>query len=123
MDASAAKKRIVILGGGFGGVYTARHLEGLVKHRPDVEIVLANASSGFEGVAGDRRGADGSELVGGAARCAVDAAGVEGAGAFDSDGFGLCEGARFPKLAEDLVIPPQILGAISIIKDSQYKNR
>src|SRR5215471_12082825 len=36
----APKTRIVILGGGFGGVYTARHLERLCKRRPDVEIVL-----------------------------------------------------------------------------------
>ncbi|MFZ1933749.1 MAG: NAD(P)/FAD-dependent oxidoreductase [Thermoguttaceae bacterium] len=35
-------KRIVILGGGFGGVYTARHLEQLVRHRSDVEIVLVS---------------------------------------------------------------------------------
>jgi NADH dehydrogenase len=42
MNTSAAKKRIVILGGGFGGVATARHLEGLVKGRPDVEIVLVS---------------------------------------------------------------------------------
>jgi NADH dehydrogenase len=34
------KTRIVILGGGFGGLYTARHLEGLVKGRSDVEIAL-----------------------------------------------------------------------------------
>src|SRR5262249_31835742 len=40
MDASAPKKRILILGGGFGGGYTARHLERLCKRRPDVEIVL-----------------------------------------------------------------------------------
>jgi NADH dehydrogenase len=32
----------VILGGGFGGVYTARHLEQLCKRRPDVEIVLVS---------------------------------------------------------------------------------
>jgi NADH dehydrogenase len=42
MDTSAAKKRILILGGGFGGVYTARHLERLCKRRPDVEIVLVS---------------------------------------------------------------------------------
>jgi NADH dehydrogenase len=42
MDASAPKKRILILGGGFGGVYTARHLERLFKHRPDVEIALVS---------------------------------------------------------------------------------
>jgi NADH dehydrogenase len=40
MDSQASKKRILILGGGFGGVYTARHLEKLFKHRSDVEIVL-----------------------------------------------------------------------------------
>src|SRR3954468_12244171 len=40
MDATASKKRILILGGGFGGVSTARHLEGLSRRRPDVEIVL-----------------------------------------------------------------------------------
>src|SRR5947209_19520916 len=38
----APKTRIVILGGGFGGVYTARHLEKLCKRRPDVEIVLVS---------------------------------------------------------------------------------
>jgi NADH:ubiquinone reductase (H+-translocating) len=38
----ARKTRIVVLGGGFGGVYTARHLEQLCKRRPDVEIVLVS---------------------------------------------------------------------------------
>src|SRR6478736_7884823 len=42
MNASAAKKRILILGGGFGGVATARHLERLFRRRPDVEIVLVS---------------------------------------------------------------------------------
>jgi NADH dehydrogenase len=42
MDGATPKKRIVILGGGFGGVYTARHLERLCRHRPDVEIVLVS---------------------------------------------------------------------------------
>jgi NADH dehydrogenase len=42
MDTSTSKKRILILGGGFGGVYTARHLERLFKRRPDVEIVLVS---------------------------------------------------------------------------------
>ena len=36
------KKRIVILGGGFGGVATARHLERLFRRRRDVEIVLVS---------------------------------------------------------------------------------
>src|SRR3954467_5790752 len=39
---TARKPRIVILGGGFGGVNTARHLERLCKRRPDVEIVLVS---------------------------------------------------------------------------------
>jgi NADH dehydrogenase len=42
VDTSASKKRILILGGGFGGVYTARHLERLFKRRSDVEIVLVS---------------------------------------------------------------------------------
>ncbi len=37
--------KIVILGGGFGGVYTARHLEGLCRHRQDVEIVLVSQNN------------------------------------------------------------------------------
>jgi NADH dehydrogenase len=41
-DSIAPKTRILILGGGFGGVYTARHLERLCKRRPDVEIVLVS---------------------------------------------------------------------------------
>src|SRR5258706_7869626 len=36
------KTRIVILGGGFGGVTTARHLERLCKRRQGVEIVLVS---------------------------------------------------------------------------------
>src|ERR1700722_8649758 len=35
-------KRILILGGGFGGVYTPRHLERLCKGRADVEIVVVS---------------------------------------------------------------------------------
>src|SRR5262249_8202293 len=38
----AQKTRIVILGGGFGGVYTARHLEKLCKPRPAVETLLVS---------------------------------------------------------------------------------
>ena len=45
MDASTSKKRILILGGGFGGIYTARHLEGLFKRRSDVEIVLVSGDN------------------------------------------------------------------------------
>src|SRR4051812_12692714 len=42
MNAATPKKRIVILGGGFGGVSTAYHLERLLRRRPDVEIVLVS---------------------------------------------------------------------------------
>ena len=42
MDATSPKKRVVILGGGFGAVATARHLEGLFRRRPDVEVVLVS---------------------------------------------------------------------------------
>src|SRR6516225_5218947 len=42
MNVAASKKRILILGGGFGGVYTARRLERLLERRPDVEIVLVS---------------------------------------------------------------------------------
>jgi NADH dehydrogenase len=41
-DSHAPRTRILILGGGFGGVYTARHLEKLCKDRPDVEIALVS---------------------------------------------------------------------------------
>ncbi len=42
MNAFAPKKRILILGGGFGAVATARHLERLLRRRRDVEIVLVS---------------------------------------------------------------------------------
>lgn len=42
MQTPLAKTRIVILGGGFGGVSTARHLERLCRRRPDVEVVLVS---------------------------------------------------------------------------------
>src|ERR1700741_1531575 len=41
-DGQQRKTRIVILGGGFGGVSTAAHLERLCRRRPDVEIVLVS---------------------------------------------------------------------------------
>jgi len=41
-DGERRKTRIVILGGGFGGVSTARELERLCRRRPDVEIVLVS---------------------------------------------------------------------------------
>src|SRR5215469_12987836 len=42
VDTQPSKTRVVILGGGFGGVYTARHLEKLCRNRQDVEIVLVS---------------------------------------------------------------------------------
>jgi NADH dehydrogenase len=47
MVSSTGKKRIVILGGGFGGVYAARHMERLLRRRADVEIVLASRDNFF----------------------------------------------------------------------------
>src|SRR6516225_2425858 len=41
-DSQSPKTRVVILGGGFGGVYTARHLERLCRDRPNLEIVLVS---------------------------------------------------------------------------------
>src|SRR4051812_42248210 len=41
-DGQPRKTRIVILGGGFGGVATAAHLERLCSRRADVEIVLVS---------------------------------------------------------------------------------
>lgn len=41
------KKRIVILGGGFGGVYTAMYLEKLLGRRDDFEIALVNKENYF----------------------------------------------------------------------------
>ncbi|HTU25928.1 MAG TPA: NAD(P)/FAD-dependent oxidoreductase [Pirellulales bacterium] len=41
-DSQGRKRRIVILGGGFGGVYTARNLERLTRGSQDIEIVLVS---------------------------------------------------------------------------------
>ena len=40
MEPSSAKKRILILGGGFAGAYTAQHLEKQLRGATDVEVVL-----------------------------------------------------------------------------------
>ena len=45
MYASVSKHRILILGGGFAGVATARHLESLLRRRADVEIALVSAEN------------------------------------------------------------------------------
>src|ERR1700752_5147025 len=42
MDSSARKKRILILGGGFAGAYTALHLEKRLGGTPDVEIMVVS---------------------------------------------------------------------------------
>ncbi|MEY3175935.1 MAG: hypothetical protein RLZZ436_3849 [Planctomycetota bacterium] len=39
--------RILILGGGFGGVYTAMRLERLFRHQPEIEIALVNRENYF----------------------------------------------------------------------------
>jgi NADH dehydrogenase len=39
--------RIVILGGGFGGLYTALHLEKTLARDPNVEITLVNRENFF----------------------------------------------------------------------------
>ncbi len=44
---TAQRTRIVILGGGFGGLYTARHLEKRCRRRWDVEIVLVSRDNFF----------------------------------------------------------------------------
>jgi NADH dehydrogenase len=41
------RTRIVILGRGFGGAYIARHLERLLRRRPDVEVVLISRDNFF----------------------------------------------------------------------------
>jgi len=42
-----SRKRVVILGGGFGGVYTAQYLEKALGRRDDFEIVLVNKENYF----------------------------------------------------------------------------
>src|SRR5437660_3596398 len=43
----SGKNQIVILGGGFGGVYTAIHLEKLLAHETTVEICLVSRDNFF----------------------------------------------------------------------------
>src|SRR5580658_11126326 len=42
-----ANKRVLILGGGFGGVYAALHLEKLLAQEPEVEICLVARDNFF----------------------------------------------------------------------------
>lgn len=44
---SEKTKRILILGGGFGGLYTAMHLEKKLRGRSDVEVALVNRENFF----------------------------------------------------------------------------
>src|SRR6266852_1276636 len=44
---SKPKKRILILGSGFGGLYTALHLEKKLARSPDIEITLVNRENFF----------------------------------------------------------------------------
>ena len=44
---ASGRKQIVILGGGFGGLYTARELEKKLGVDPDVEITLVNRDNFF----------------------------------------------------------------------------
>jgi NADH dehydrogenase FAD-containing subunit len=39
--------RIVVLGGGFGGVVTVRHLETVLRRRPNVEMTLVSRENCF----------------------------------------------------------------------------
>ena len=41
------KTRILIVGGGFGGLYTALHLEKTLARDPDVEVTLVNRENFF----------------------------------------------------------------------------
>jgi len=43
--AAAARKRVVILGGGFGGVSTARRLEQVFAHDPGLDVTLVSESN------------------------------------------------------------------------------
>src|SRR5687768_8913863 len=44
---AAPPHRIVILGGGFGGVFTARHLERRLRRHPNVQITLISRDNYF----------------------------------------------------------------------------
>src|SRR5688572_3814432 len=44
---STPPKRVLILGSGFGGLYTALHLEKKLARNPDVEITLVNRENFF----------------------------------------------------------------------------
>jgi hypothetical protein len=62
MIAPASRKRILIGGGGFGGVYTAHRLERLFRRRSDVEIVLVSRDRD-RSFSGAQRGDDRRNMV------------------------------------------------------------
>src|SRR6266446_6428133 len=41
------RKKILVLGGGFGGIYTAMTLQKALKRRPDIDISLVNQENYF----------------------------------------------------------------------------
>jgi NADH dehydrogenase len=43
----AGRQRIVILGGGFGGLYTALHLDKAMARDPALEVTLVNRENFF----------------------------------------------------------------------------
>src|SRR5574341_544567 len=47
MNPMSSKTKILILGGGFGGMYTALELEKAFRKDPDVEITLVNRENFF----------------------------------------------------------------------------
>src|SRR5215470_4653058 len=47
MAASGGNMRIVVLGGGFGGVATVRHLEKVLRRRANVDITLVSRENFF----------------------------------------------------------------------------
>src|ERR671938_1514055 len=46
-NSSNEPKRILILGSGFGGLYTAMHLEKKLRHTSNVEVTLVNRENFF----------------------------------------------------------------------------
>ena len=40
--------RVVILGGGFAGLYTAHHLQALTRHDPSIELTLVSRDNYFQ---------------------------------------------------------------------------
>ena len=47
MTLKDSRTRVLIIGGGFGGTYTARHLQRLCRGRPDVEVLLVSSHNYF----------------------------------------------------------------------------